>query len=229
MLKVFFGTDTDAVRKAAWAAARDGAPDAPHVLTSESYEPGQLSELVGAGSLFGEARVVVIDTPTEQLAEDVSLLLDAMAASVDRFIIIEGPLLAATKKVYAKHTDELHECKAGTIERFNTFALADALASRNKKQLWLLLHDATRAGIAPEEITGVLWWQLKGLRLAALTSNAAEAGMKDFPYNKAKRALATLSLSDVEQLSHELLTLYHQGHGGETDFSLALEHWVLST
>jgi hypothetical protein len=137
-------------------------------------------------------------------------------------------LLAAAKKVYAKHTNELHEFAAVKAERFNTFALADALAARNKKRLWLLLHNAYESGITPEEIIGVLWWQLKSLRLAAVTKVAAEAGMKDFPYNKAKRGLSSLPLADAERLSHELLTLYHAGHAGEVDLKLALEQWVLT-
>lgn len=228
MLQVYFGTDTDAVRQAAWAAARAASTEAPDVLSSDGYEAGQLGALVGGASLFGATRVIIIDTPTEQLATDLPPLLDAMAAGVDTYIIIEGPLLAAAKKGYAKHTSELHESKAVAAERFNTFALADALASRNKKQLWLLLQQATAAGIAAEEIIGVLWWQLKSLRLAALTSSATEAGMKDFPYNKAKRALATLPPVAAERLSHELLTIYHAGHAGKTDLSLALEQWVLT-
>lgn len=227
MLYVFFGSDTNAVRTAAWAAAKDTGVKAPHVLSSEAYEPGQLSELVGSGSLFGEAQTIVIDTPVEQLAEDVPPLLDAMAASVDTYIIIEGPLLAAAKKMYAKHTAELHEHTATKAQCFNTFALADALATRNKKQLWVLLQEASSSGIAAEEIIGVLWWQLKSLRLAAITKSAADAGMKDFPYNKAKRALGALPLAEVERLSHELLQVYHAGHAGDVDITLALEQWVL--
>jgi len=227
MLHVYFGSDTSAVRKAAWAAVRIATASAPHILTSGSYEPGQLSELVGNGSLFGDARVVLIDTPREVLAEEVQSLLAAMAASSDTFIIIEGSLLAAAKKQYAKHTTELHEFTATARERFNTFAIADALIARNKKQLWLQLQKAVQAGISPEEIIGVLWWQLKSIRLAAVTQSADAAGMKTYPYNKAKRALANIPLPEAERLAHDLLTMYHAGHAGETDLALALEEWVL--
>ncbi|MAZ30056.1 hypothetical protein CL655_02110 [bacterium] len=228
MLQVFFGNDTHEVRQAAWAAAQAASIEAPMVVASDGYEPGQLAELVSSGSLFREQRTVIIDTPTDVLADELPPLLDAMAASSDTYIIIEGALLAAAKKQYAKHTKELSEFKAAAAERFNTFALADALAKRNKKQLWLLLQQATQAGIPPEEVAGVLWWQLKSIRLAALTNSAKEADMKDFPYRKAKQALGTLPLPEAERLSHELLTIYHQGHAGEVELATALEQWVLT-
>lgn len=225
MLRVHYGTDTAAVREAAFAAASVATPD---LVTEDGYQPGQLADVVGGTSLFGEHRVSIIDTPTEEMEAELTPLLAAMAASEDTFIIIEGPLAAAAKKRYAKHTTELFEHTAVKAERFNTFALVEPLAHKHKKQLWLLLQQALAAGIAVEEIIGVLWWQLKSIRLAAVTSSAAEAGMKDYPYRKAKQAVAMLPLADAERLSHELLRLYHDGHSGECDLTVALEQWVLT-
>lgn len=227
MLSVYFGTDTNRVRAAAFAAATaDGVT--PTTLTGETYEPGALADIVAARSLFTEMQVILIDTPREMLAEELSALLPAMANGSDRYIVIEGPLLTAAKKKYAEHTDALHEYTAPKTERFNTFTLADALARKDKRGLWVSLQQARRAGISAEEITGVLWWQLKNIRLAALTSTAAEAGMKEYPYRKAKAALRTIPEADAARLARSLLRLYHEGHGGEVDLDLAIEQWVLS-
>jgi len=73
----------------------------------------------------------------------------------------------------------------------------------------------------------MLWWQLKALRLAKQTSSASEAGMKDFPYNKAKRALAKFSEGEVEKLAQSLLEVYHDGHAGVRDMETSLEEWIL--
>lgn len=227
MLAVYFGTDTNAVRQAALTAATAADPT-PQMLTAEEYQSGQLADQVGGSSLFGEQRVVVIDTPAEEMAEELPPLLETMASSADTFIVITGPLLAAQKKQYAKHTDQLHEFTAAKAERINVFAINDVLVKKDKRQLWLQLTTQLRAGIPPEEIIGVMWWQLKSIRLAAITNSAAAAGMKDFPYRKAKSALASFPLAEAEQRSRELLTLYHQGHGGEVDLATALEHWVLT-
>lgn len=229
MLKVFYGTDVHRVRSAAFACVAQVAPEQPaEVIDTETYQPGQLADAVGGASLFGETRVTVIDTPADALAEELITSLPALAESADTFVVIEGSLLAAAKKRYQKYAAECTEFAAEKTERFNTFALADALARKDKKTLWLGYQQATLAGISPEEIAGILWWQLKSVRLAAVTSGAAEAGMKDFPYNKAKRALAVIPLAEATRLSHELLTLYHQGHQGEVDLPLALEQWILT-
>ena len=51
--------------------------------------------------------------------------------------------------------------------------------------------------------------------------------MKDFPYNKAKRALSNFKSDDLEVLSASLLKVYHDGHGGMRDIDEGLEEWVL--
>jgi hypothetical protein len=150
-----------------------------------------------------------------------------MSESQNTFLILEGALLAPVKKSYAKHAASSEEFIAVKNERFNTFAMADALAQKDRRQLWVLLQNAKREGLAAEEIIGMLWWQLKALRLADVTSNAAQAGMKDFPYNKAKRSLAKFAPGEVIKNSHTLLELYHDGHAGLRDIDLALEQWVL--
>jgi DNA polymerase III delta subunit len=228
MLQIYYGTDTNAVREAAFLAAAETSNEPPQVIQSDVYQEGQLADALGGASLFGGVSTYIIDTPTGVLAEELAPVLAAMVESGDTFIIIEEKLLALAKKRYQKYTTQMHEYVGEKEERFNTFALADALVKKQKKQLWLLYQTARSEQISPEEVIGILWWQLKALRLAAKTNTAAEAGMKDFPYNKAKGALATLPLERVEELSHELLELYHQGHGGEVELDTALEQWILS-
>jgi hypothetical protein len=144
------------------------------------------------------------------------------------FVVIEGTLLAGQKKEFAKYADSLEEIREDKERPFNVFALADSLSRKDKKSLWLGLCDAKQAGLSSEEIIGTLWWQLKTLRLASRTKNAEQAGMKDFPYNKAKRSLSYFKEGDLERLSQSLLAVYHQGHQGETQIDLALEKWTLS-
>lgn len=224
MLEVYFGSDTAKVR----AAAFDRVGKQATVFESENFTAGSLRDAVEAHSLFGGTETYLIDTPQGDLAEELTDVLAGVAEAEHLFVVIEGPLLAAAKKRYQKHTAVFEEFTAPKAERFNTFAAADALARKDKKQLWMLLQSARQAGIANEELIGVLWWQLKTLRLAAQTKSAAEAGQKDFSYNKAKRALAMLPLAEAERLSRELLTLYHDGHGGVIELDHALEAWCLT-
>ena len=232
MLKVFCGNDVVGVRAAALAAAQKltDAETSVSTIESDAYTTGVIVEAVGATSLFGGTELFVIDTPSENsdFEAEVKNHLKEMSESANTFIVIEGALLAGPKKEYSKYAESLEEFKTAATERFNTFAMADALASKDKRKLWLLFQEAKAGGLAEEEIIGVLWWQLKALRLAAAASSASEAGMKDFPYNKAKRALATFKDGELEELSHSLLTVYHDGHGGIRDIDTALEKWTLT-
>lgn len=231
MLRVFFGNDTIKVREEAFTAfdnlRKEGA--VATVVEVNSYEVGIVSGVVGSQSLFGGKQVYLFDTPSqdEKFYEEVVSNLPAMAEQKNIFIVVEAGLLAAEKKRFEKHTESLQEYKAAAKERFNSFALADALAKKDKKSLWLLLHEAALAGIPVEELVGILWWQLKTLRLASLAKNSTEAGLKDFPYQKAKRALPKFGAGELERLSSSLLILIHDSRLGFYDIDQALERWIL--
>ena len=232
MLKVFFGNDTVSVRQAVFDAVAEKEEGGATVtyIDSDTFAAGALSDAAGAASLFGGEELYVVDTPSNkaEFQEEVYASLDALAESLNTFVVIEGALLAADKKKYTKHAETIEEFKGAGVERFNVFALAELLAQKDKRNLWVKLCDAKAAGIPTEEIVGILWWQLKALRLALQTSSASEAGMKDFPYNKSKRALSNFKEGELERLSHSLIALRHDGHLGKCDIDLALEKWVLT-
>lgn len=228
MFVVFYGNDVIGVRRAAHEYISDKGTAT--TIEADNFEPGMIAESAGGLSLFSDSTTYIIDTPSADLKfkEEVESHLAALAESTHQFVLIEGALLAADKKVYGKYAERMEEFKRASDRQFNVFALADALARKDKKSLWLLLHDAFRAGFSSEEIIGTLWWQLKTLRLAAITSTASEAGMKDFPYNKAKRALSKFKAEEVAEKSRELLAAYHDARLGKLELDLALERWVLT-
>lgn len=231
MYAVFFGKDRVGVRDAATSYIENNLPADGKLTTIEGrdFESGQLADALGATSLFGGSEWFTLDVPSSDADFNEAVLdsLVEMEESPNTFIILEDSLLAPAKKKYSKHTTEITEFKAEKDERFNVFAMAEALANRDKRKLWVLLQEARLNGMRDEEVVGILWWQLKSLRLAALTKSAAEAGMKDFPYNKSKRALVKFSEGEVDRLSQSLLELYHKGHAGLRDMDVALEQWVL--
>lgn len=231
MLRVFYGTDTIKVRQQAlsYLESLKERGVALNIIDAGSYEPGMVKNAAAAVSLFGGLQAYLVDTPSEKADLEAEVIdnLKSLAASIDEFIVIEGALLAAEKKVYEKHADKMEEYKGEGKERFNTFALADALAKRDKKLLWVLWQQAIRNGIAPEELVGILWWQLKTLRLAAITPSATVAGLKDFPYRKAKSALVKFKPGELETLSRSLLSHTHESRIGREDLLISLERWIL--
>ena len=232
MLFIFYGNDTVGVRTKAhdFVSTYEKKGETMQRIDGETYAQGILSDIAGSASLFGTKTIYVLDTPSvsKDFYADVIEHLEAFSQSTTNFVVIESMLLAAEKKKFTKYAEHIEEIKAAAKERFNAFGMADSLARKDKKTLWMQLQDAKREGLSPEEIIGTLWWQLKSLRLAKLTDSASEAGMKDFPYNKAKRALTAFKAGELENLSHSLLTVYHDGHLGKKDIDVALEKWTLS-
>lgn len=231
MYVVFFGSARDEVRDAASAYIEKHLPVGATLTTIEAteYQTGQVADALGAASLFGGVEWFIFDTPSaqEEFSEMVNSSLKDLAESNNTFVILEGELLASEKKAYEKYANETIDFTASKKKNFNIFAITEALAAKDKRRLWVLLHEAKLAGLREEEIIGMLWWQLKTLRLAKKCKSAAEAGLKDFPYDKAKGALIKFKDGEVERLSQSLLELYHDGHGGLRELDLALEEWVL--
>jgi DNA polymerase III delta subunit len=231
MLQVFYGTDQIIVRQKAHLAIAEALVDGKDFvrLESDKYETGELLLVSSTASLFSKAAVYLVDTPSANVIffEDFIQNIEPLATSENIFIVVEEVLLAADKKKLAKHAQRVEEYKKNAEATFSPFKLSDALAVKDKRSLWLLLQEAKAKGLSAEELIGIMSWQLKSIRLAAMTKNYTEAGMKEFPYKKAKSALNIFKLEEVEAKAHDLIKIYHAGHRGERDLDLALEEWVL--
>lgn len=230
MLAVFYGTDRKMVRDAGKAYLSKIGITAT-VIEDANFSPGAVTAGVGAASLFGGIETFLLDTPSgnDDFEAEVYTSLKDLAESNNVFVVLEGQLLADAKKKYAKFATTIEEYTAQKEERFNVFQIAEALAKKDKKQLWVLLQQARALNIRDEEIVGIMWWQLKSLRLAKMTRSAEEAGMKDYPYKKAAQSLRNFKDGEIEILSRTLLELYHEGHQGKRDMDVALEEWVLQS
>ncbi len=232
MLYVFVGNDVVGVRNRvhAFFESKGVAPSEVERVAYESYQAGMFPSLVEDQSLFGDTSPVLLDflCEDEEIAGEVEKFLEAFASSERIFVLMDQKPLVAREKLLKAHAKEYVAIQAKEKEaHFNTFALADALLKRDKKSLWVLLARAKQAGVEGEAIIGILFWQLKMLRLAESTKNAEEAGVKEFPYTKAKSALKLFPKKDLIHLSEKLLTVYHDGHFG-ADIDVGLERWVLN-
>ena len=229
MLYSFFGTDIVKTRAAAQDfIATQGAQVTR--FTGDSWTKGEMEQALGSTSLFGGADLYVLDTPGDntEMQEYVFKNMKEVAGSPNTFVLIEGKVLAPQKKKIEKHSKESTEYTLEKEKPFNIFALADALLRKDKKSLWILYTEAKNAGHAGEEILGTLFWQVKVLMLASKTESAEEAGVSNFPYSKAKRALNTFSVKEIETMMSTLVTIYHEGHSGIKEIDIALEEWILS-
>jgi len=97
--------------------------------------------------------------------------------------------------------------KAEKKTEFNVFGLADALAKRDRKTLWLLLMKALREGLAPENIAGVLAWKARTMLAASRAPDDRE---------------------QLQKISRDIVVAYHDAHRGAGELGLLLERFVLN-
>lgn len=127
--------------------------------------------------------------------------------------------------VKREEADASEEEKAGS--KFNIFALTDAFAERRKKDAWVLYQKALASGLVAEEVFFKLVWQVKALLLAKHSKSAEEAGMKSFPFNKARLALKKWPDEELEELSLKLALGYHAVRRGEGEMETFVEKTIL--
>ena len=221
MLYVFFGTDTHTSRENAHrllSSLREKKPDAAFfTLDSESWNAALFDECLSSSGLF-EKKVVVFLNTVFQNPQAKELVIE----------LLESELDAKTKKTLTEAAEKIVEYKMAdekeSVSRVNLFQLTDAFGKRDKKNSWVLYRQALQDGAAPEEIHGLLWWQIKTLLQVA---QGETDGLKPFVIGKSKRFLENYSVEELNKLAFDLVSSYHQARRGLVDFDLALEKWIL--
>jgi len=206
-------------------------PDAVTISLEEiGISKAKIEELSGSQGLFERKFIVFSDrvcADTEN-AEIVKEKLPMIAKSENVFVFLEGEMKADLLKVFEKYVTKVQEFKkVERKERFNSFLLADALGQRNKEKLWVLYHQALGEGLSPEELHGTLFWQIKAMLSATFAKTADEAGLKPFPWTKARGFLCNWEQEDLKKSSSKMVSLYHDSRRGEHQMETALEKFIL--
>ena len=236
MMYLFYGSDTDKVRRKAFewvAAARKKEPNLTYVrLAREDMSASALLEAATSNSLFAKRTLTLLDDPytparggsasggnVEEESEEnqvatTSVLDDYldMLAESDNAIVILAPRLAAAraKKLAAKATKiyefSEHARLPAGRQGFNS-GLVNALGAKNREKLWLEIVCALRAGDAPEMLHGLLHWKARDLM------------------EKGSRAW---SPAEARALSLALISLLQTSRRKGFDLSESLERFALS-
>jgi len=225
MLYILTGSDFPKVKKRALEIAkghelvRFGEGNLPF-----ADAPGH----VGASGLFSKKTALYLDRPMEDEkgAEMFLAHLGTFSNSDTPVIAITDVDAALKKKLPSEARIESFEEEQDEEIAPNVFALADAFAKGDRKRSWVLYRRMIEYGAAPEEIHGTLSWQARALVLASKTDSATELGLKPFAYTKAKSALSKMK-TPPEELSRELVTLYHKSRMGEGSLEDLLETFLL--
>ena len=235
MLHIFSGTHPTKPAEAAGKLIDSllrKSPDAPLLrLDTEEVSVERLSEIAGSQGLFGDAAIVLLSRVLDDKEAAAALAAAAKElAQSPAVFIATGVADAKTTTALKKYADTFEVFVAPEKKEIevNRFVLADALAARNKKELWIRYVEAIESGAVAEELHGILFWQVKTMLLAQHSKSAEEAGLKPFPYSKAKGALKNWKPGEVEKLSSDLVSIYHRAHRGEGELALLAERLILS-
>ncbi|PIT90841.1 hypothetical protein COU17_03555 [Candidatus Kaiserbacteria bacterium CG10_big_fil_rev_8_21_14_0_10_49_17] len=234
MIYLIYGADEYKGREKARALVHALQKRKPNALffriTDEDEKNISLDELIQSQGLFERKYIVLLDHILKsELGEIVLNELKSIAASEHVFIILEGKLIKKDLSKIEKHAEKVQEYrkKEAAKEEFNRFALTDALGARNRERLWCLYQHARDRGAAAEELHGLLFWQVKAMLLALHSNTTEEAGLKPFPYKKAKEALRNYSEAELKNRAAQLVALPHESRRGAFDFAIGLEQWIL--
>ena len=211
-------------------------------LEADNFSEAKLEELSGGQGLFERKYIVQMDGLFEDknTAELLLQKITDLKNSENVFIFIERkvgrPILKKIKKVADKIQEFSLRKTAGKSDAvgggsaaadFNIFSLADAFGQGDKKKLWVLYQKARMKNISPEEVSGILFWQLKCLFQVRDARNAKEAGLKPFVFTKAKNFSQNYSKEKLLKMSSDLVAIYHEARRSGLVFDLGLEKFIL--
>jgi len=236
MLYFLYGTDTDKAREKArelLASLQKKKPDAAVFrIEPEKWSAVHLEELIGGQGLFSQKMLIFLDRvfENEEAKAAVEDNLKEIEKSDNIFIFLEHKvpkaLLLQITDVAEKILEFENKAEKAKLD-FNIFSLTEAFGKKDKKKLWVLYQKALQTDAAPEEIHGILFWQIKSMILTGSAPNAAAAGIAPFAYTKAKSFLRNFSHGELLSLSSKLVRMYHDAHRGIHDFEIALERLIL--
>lgn len=206
-------------------------------MTGDDWNKDSFDGTATGQGLFESKYIIVLDSlfKNEEAAEYLENKLEDLKKADHAFVFIEYGANATTKKLLKKYSEkvwevETHSVPKGTTagqEKFNIFSLTDALGERNQIRLWSLYQKALMSGSEPEEIHGILFWQIKSLLLAAQSKTADEAGLKPFVWSKAQRFLKNYSTDELKKISSNMVDFYHLSRIESGSLEDSLEEFVI--
>ncbi len=237
MITILYGSNQLAVSSAVARLRQEFEMKQPdgvvYRFSNEDFAVERFDELISGGQLFGNPVLVIARNlwgdPKHQAWLETRL--EAAMTSPTRFIFWEEGLEKSVASVVKKFGGMIREftLKPGGLGKqvgFNIFSLTDALLKRHRRELWLRYMEVTYRGVPAEEVFWKLVWQVKILLWVSQTTEPIPE-LKPLVVSKARQAVGKFSLPELQGLSSNLLSLWHEAVSGEVDLALGLEQFIL--
>ena len=241
MIYFFYGADSDARRRATENLLNRFSLEGEFALFQMGdldLDLEKIEEFSSARGLFQKLLVVVINDVLSRTETENILVkhLPMLAESPNVFIVSEPrPHInfIHTAKKLALEAREFPLSKSQR-EPFNNFLVSDAFGRRDRKGAWLSLMRAVARGVSGEEITGVLFWQIKNMLLVkkflCLGEGAPDnLNLKPFVFHKARDFAERFSESELQNATGALVDLIHLNRRRGEELLVGLELFLLKT
>lgn len=246
MIYLFYGQDIKSAKDKANLTIKSllgRRKDATLVkISDETITDERMAELLSAQALFVNKFIVYLSGAfsVEDNKALISKRIKDIAESDNIFVIAEEKIDAKTLEKIKKNSAKIQEFKksekrptkkellAQRGEKIDFFEFSDALGERNKRKLWGLYQDALFEDVPAEEVHGIFFWQIKSMLLAKKCKTADDAGMKSFPFTKARGFAQNFTKEELENTLSNLVEMYHESHRGNADMYIELEKFILS-
>jgi len=188
-------------------------PDASFFkMSAENFDFARLQEYAAGQGLFESKYIIFLDRLCEdkKIKDDYISYAPDLAESANIFIILEGKLDKATSGKIEKKAEKTQEfvLPEKKKEEYNAFALADAVAKRDRKAAWILYRKAIGKGEAPEALHGMMFWKVKTMLMNSYPG----------PYDK----------EELHALAEKCVTVYHEARRGRHELETAMESLLLA-
>ena len=198
----------------------------PQHIYDNDIQSIEIENLVSVqAGLFGDRELYVIHGLARTI--DIKNLLEGYKQSENIFVFSEETITNPILKVFEKYESIVHDFGKEEKKKensFNMFSLTDALGSRDKKNLWLLYQQALENG-SPEEIHGILFWQVKNLAL--VKTSQTNPGMNPFVYNKTLGHAAKFTLQEIQKMTRDLVYIFHN-RDTYSSLDIEIEKFILA-
>ena len=188
----------------------------PFIFMSDlDFDENKFIELISSNSLFAEKFSVILNNVLEDkdIKSFIFNKLDDIKNSENIFVFLENKALKDTLAKFEKVEAEIKKFELSTgkiasVKEFNIFSLADAFGRRDKKNAWLIFQEAVAKNIAPEAISGMIFWKIKTLILS-----------------KSK----FFSDLELKKMSSKLISIYHESRRSNQEPLINLEKFILES
>jgi DNA polymerase III delta subunit len=203
------------------------------LIDNESFSKELLEEMISGQTLFAGRYIVIVDKVFEnkEAGEVVLEKLKLISKSENIFLFIEEKINKAILSRFKKWAEKIQEFPLKSEKKdnkFNIFGITDALGRRDRKGTWVLYQKALSEGIQPEEVHGILVWQIKNLLMVKDEKETGSLGLNPFVLRKSLGFASKYKKKELVKLSEELIRIPHESRRGMEDFNISLEKFILS-